>query len=69
MVRITGKGVGGWLLAQNSGQTIYFGSSTTTTGVTGSLASTAQRDGVELVCVTANNDWNVLSVQGNITVA
>jgi hypothetical protein len=68
IVRVTGKGAGGWLIAQNSGQTIFFGTSTTTTGVGGSLASTQRRDGVELVCVTANNDWNVLSVQGNLTV-
>ena len=68
VVRVTGKGAGGWLIAQNSGQTIYFGTSTTTPGVGGSLASTQRRDGVELVCVTANNDWNVLSAQGNLTV-
>ena len=68
VVRVTGKGAGGWKIAQNSGQTIYFGTSTTTTGVTGSLASSATRDTVELVVVTANNDWNVLSSVGNITV-
>lgn len=68
MIRVTGKGAGGWTIAQNSGQTIYFGTSTTTTGVGGSLASSQQRDGVEIVCVTANNDFNVLSAQGNLTV-
>jgi hypothetical protein len=68
IVRVTGKGTGRWTIAQNSGQTIYFGSSTTTTGTGGSLSSTLQRDSVEIVCVTANNDWNVLSVQGNLTV-
>jgi len=67
-IRVTGKGAGGWLIAQNAGQTIYFGTSTTTTGAGGSLASTAQRDGVELVCVTANNDFNVISAIGNLTV-
>jgi hypothetical protein len=68
IIRVTGKGAGGWRIAQNSGQTIYFGTSTTTTGTGGRLDSSAQRDGIELVVVTANNDWNVLSVQGNITV-
>lgn len=68
IIRVTGKGAGGWLIAQNAGQTIYFGASTTTPGVGGSLASTAQRDTVELVCVTADDDWNVLSSVGNITV-
>lgn len=68
VVRIAGKGAGGWLLAQNASQTIFFGSSTTTPGVGGSLASTNRRDCIELICVTANNDWDVLSVQGNLTV-
>lgn len=69
VVRVTGKGAGGWLIAQNAGQTIYFGDLASTTGVTGSLASTLTRDTVELVCVTTNNDWNVISSIGNITVA
>ncbi len=68
IVRVTGKGAGGWRIAQNAGETIYFGVSTTTTGATGHLDSTAQRDGVELVCVVANNDWNVLSSIGNLSV-
>lgn len=68
VVTIAGKGAGGWKLAQNSGQTIYFGTSTTTTGATGYLASTAQRDTVHVVCVTQNNDWDVLWAQGNLTV-
>jgi hypothetical protein len=68
IIEVTGKGAGGWKIAQNSGQTIYFGTSTTTTGTGGSLASSATRDGVRLVCITANNDFNVLSAQGNLTV-
>lgn len=68
VVRVSGKGAGGWRIAQNSGQTIFFGTSTTTTGATGRLDSSQRRDGIELLCVTANNDWNVLSAQGNITV-
>jgi hypothetical protein len=68
VIRVTGKGAGGWRIAQNAGQTIYFGSSTTTTGATGRLDSTATRDTVELVCVTANNDFNVISSIGNITI-
>lgn len=65
---ISGKGAGGWTIAQNSGQTIFFGTSTTTTGATGSLSSTNRRDTVHLVCCTANNDFNVLYAQGNLTV-
>lgn len=58
----------GWKIAQNAGNTIFFGSSSTTAGVGGSLASTATRDTVELVCMTANATWNVISAIGNITV-
>ena len=65
-IRVTGKGAGGWRIAQNSGQTIYFGSATTTIS-TGHLDSTATRDTLELVCVTANNDWNVQFSIGNIS--
>lgn len=68
VVRIAGKGAGGWRVAQNSGQAIHFGVFNTTTGVTGRLDSVNRYDAVELICTTANTDWNVLSSQGNITV-
>lgn len=68
MIRVTGKGVGGWKIAQNAGQTIFFVGGNTTPGAGGSLASTLNRGSIELVCVTANNDWNMISVVGNITV-
>lgn len=58
----------GWQIAQNAGQTIYFGSANTTTGVGGSLTSTRIRDTVFLLCVVANNDWNVVDSVGNITI-
>jgi hypothetical protein len=68
--RITGVNIAvGWRIAQNAGQTIYFGTSFTTTGATGYIESTAIRDTVELVCVVANNDFNVVSSIGNITIA
>lgn len=59
----------GWKIAQNNGQTIYFGASATTTGAAGYLQSTAIRDAVEIVCVVADTDFNVVSSIGNITVA
>lgn len=65
---VTGKGAGGWRIAQNAGQTIYFGTATSTTGATGHIDSTLARDTVEIVCVTANNDFNVIYSIGNITV-
>lgn len=66
--RIIGKGAGGWKVEQNAGQTIYFGNQTTTTGTGGSLASTHQRDVVEIKCITENTGFQVLNSQGNITI-
>jgi len=65
---VTGKGAGGWAVAQNAGQTVNFGASSTTTGAGGSLASTGQFDTIEIVCITANTDFNVVDAVGNITV-
>lgn len=68
VVRVAGKGAGGWKVSQNAGETIYFGSLSTTTGVGGSLESTVQYDAVELLCIVADTDWVVISSIGNITV-
>lgn len=67
VVRVSGKGAGGWKIAQNASGIIHFGNSDTTTGTGGYLQSTHQRDSVELVCVVANNEWNIISSVGNIT--
>lgn len=70
IVRIAGKGDGGWKVAQNAGETIYWDESTaTTTGATGYLQSTDDYNYIELLCITADTDWLVTSVKGNITVA
>ncbi len=67
---IAGKGAGGWKIAQNAGQEIFFGSSATTIGVTGYLQSTQQYDSIELLCISTDTQWTVLTgPQGNITVA
>jgi hypothetical protein len=68
IVRIVGMD-GNWVLAQNAGETVYYGTSNTTTGAGGSLTATDNRDCVELVCTVANVDWVVISSIGNITVA
>lgn len=69
IVAVTGiNNATGWLVAQNAGNTIFFGTATTTPGVGGSLASTATRDTVFLLCVTANATWNVIDSIGNITI-
>jgi hypothetical protein len=68
-LRVVGKGAGGWSIAQNGGQTIFFGTSTTTPGAGGSLSSTNRRDAISLVCTTANTEWTVCGgPEGNITV-
>ncbi len=69
VITIVGKGAGGWKIAQNASQLIHLGSSVTTTGVGGSLASTNQWDVIEIVCITADTTWSLTSApQGNITV-
>lgn len=67
---IQGKGSGGWTIAQNASQAIHLGSSVTTTGATGSLASTNAFDAISCVCITAGAStiWSTSSVIGNITV-
>ncbi len=69
IIAVTGiNNATGWRVAQNAGNTIFFGTSTTTPGVGGSLSSSATRDSVYLLCVTANAAWNVLNSVGNLTV-
>lgn len=65
---IVGKSSGGWKVAQNSGQQINLGSSPTTLGATGFIASTNQYDGLEIVCITADTTFACRGVQGAITV-
>ena len=69
IIRITGvASSGGWTLAQNSLQSIEMGSSVSTVGVGGSLASTSSNDTIELLCVAASTTWVVLSSMGNISI-
>lgn len=69
-IKVAGQGAGGWLIAQNASQLIHVGSSATTTGVAGSLASTNRYDSLQMVCITANTEWSVVGgPQGAITVA
>ena len=64
---VAGKGAAGWILQMNTGQTCHFGNSATTSA--GSLTSTNQWDTVQILCVTANTTFVVLSAQGNLTAA
>lgn len=67
VINVQGKGTGGWKIAQNAGQVIHFGNVDTTTGATGYLASTNRYDSIQLLCITANTDWAVMTTQGVVT--
>lgn len=64
--KIVGKSVNGWRINQNAGQTIYLGSTTTTTGDTGYVNSTQSKDCIELVCVIADQEFVVTASVGQI---
>ena len=65
-IEILGEGVGGWLIAQNAGQSIQFGNDSTTVGAGGSLASVNQWDTVVLTCRVADTTWTAISNSGLI---
>lgn len=64
--QVVAHSAGGWKVAQNAGQKIYLGDTSTTVSA-GFIASTVIGDAVELVCVVADTDWRVVDSQGNIT--
>ncbi len=68
IIEIAGVGAGGWLIAQNASQIIHVGSSASSTGVGGSVASTNRYDCIKLRCVVANLEFVVMSGTGNFTV-
>jgi len=68
IIKVAGKGAGGWLIAQNAGQSIIVGSDITTVGAGGSLASTNYADGVTLLCITNNTTYEVVGGIGTVTV-
>jgi hypothetical protein len=67
-IQIVGKGAGLFKIAQNASQKIHFIDTDTTTGTGGSLTAIEQYASIELVCITANNDWAVLDSAGNFTI-
>lgn len=66
IIRVEGKGSGLWTIAQQAGQSIRIGDSSTTVGVGGSLTATDAGDGVGLLCITANTGWMVTGGTGTI---
>ena len=67
-IKGTTVGVGGWLIAQNALQSIWVGSTQSTAGVGGSVASTNAHDGLTAVCVVANTTWEIIDSVGNLLV-
>lgn len=65
VIQVAGAGAGGYKVAQNSGQTIHFGTSATTTGTGGSVTPQTQYEAFTLLCIIANTDWMVFGAQGN----
>jgi len=68
VINIRGFSSGGWKVAQNASQQIHVGSSATTSGTGGSIASSNQYDCVDLICVATNNTWVANAVQGALSI-
>ena len=69
IIEVTGINTAlGWQITQASGQQIFFGTTQTTSGASGTLTSSATRDAIRIVCVVTDTTWQVLSSLGNISV-
>lgn len=66
--RIAGMGAGGWRLSQLAGQTVHFGDKQTTIGTSGYVRSQQTFDCIEVICITVDTDWLIVSSHGNILV-
>lgn len=66
IVEITGYGAAGWAISQAAGQSIRFGSATTTVGVGGSISG-ATGTSIKLQCVVANTTYQVVNCFGVLT--
>ena len=58
-----------WTLKQNALQSITLGSNTSTVGILGSITATNIRDCVNIICVVANTEFQIIDSIGNITFA
>lgn len=66
---VVGQGAAGWIITQIASQLIHVGSIVSTTGVSGSVASTNRYDSIHLVCLTANTEWTCVGApQGMIDI-
>lgn len=68
VVMVTGNSANGWIIAQNAGNTLRVGSTSSTPGIGGSVASSNRFDYVAFRCVTTNAVWVCNGVVGSLTV-
>lgn len=68
-IAVSGKGSGGWIIAQGAAQQVQIGSVGSSVGAGGSVASTNRYDSLRLVCMTANTLWTTTGgIQGIVTI-
>ena len=65
VVKVAGKGAGGWNLAPNGGQTLY--SDGASVAYPGYFSSTSAHDCADTVTITANTEHDILCKNGTIT--
>lgn len=68
IIEVSLSGATSWTITQGAGQRIRLGALQTTSGVGGSLASTAQGDSIRMVCDLSGSHWVVLSSMGLLTI-
>jgi hypothetical protein len=66
VIRVAGK-AGLWIVDAPAGDTVQIGNTATSSG--GTLTATNAGDCLEIVGITANTTWRVISMMGNLTVA
>ena len=67
VIEVVLNGSTSWTVTQGAGQSCRVGGSTTSVGVGGSIASTAQGNWIRLVCSTAGTTWTAVGTLGNLT--
>lgn len=68
-IAVSGYGSGGFIITQNAGQNIIIDPTSTTAGVTGSIASVTRYCSLRLVCVVGNTTWTTTGgIQGYVNI-
>lgn len=68
IIEISLDGSTSFTVTQGALQSIRLGNVVSTTGVVGTIASTARGDSIRMVCSVANLTWNIVSSIGNLTI-